>query len=354
MILLNRYIRNSVIHATALVVLGVLGVETFMEFVGQLTEIGVAHYSLGKAFLYVGSKLPSDLYQLFPMAGFLGCLMGLGRLASGSELIVMRAAGVSIGAITFSVIKAALIMIFITTLCGELIAPVMQAKGEDIRSKALSHALGFKALGGLWLRDGTSFIHIDSIESNVRVNGVTRFVMDAGHKLLSAQYARHAIRIKDHWDLMDVRESRFKGDQIVQTTSKSLPLRVNFDPGLLQLRRKNVDHQSLFGLYRAIPEDRKSALAAQYIFAFCQRLLQPLTTVIMICLGVPFIFGSLRTASTGIRIMTGIIIGFVFYMLNQFVWPFAMVYQIPPVVAAVMPSVLFMAVCVILLRRSWH
>lgn len=51
----------------------------------------------------------------------------------------------------------------------------------------------------------------------------------------------------------------------------------------------------------------------------------------------------------GLRILTGVIIGFAFYMLNQFLGPFAMVYQIPPVIAALMPTVLCVAAYVILL-----
>ena len=68
----------------------------------------------------------------------------------------------------------------------------------------------------------------------------------------------------------------------------------------------------------------------------------------MICLGVPFIFGSLRSATMGLRLLTGVIIGFMFYMLNQFFGPFALVYQLPPTAAAITPTVLFAIACVIL------
>ncbi len=132
-----------------------------------------------------------------------------------------------------------------------------------------------------------------------------------------------------------------------------LPLNVVFNPTLLQAGRKRVDQQSIVELYHAIIYRNHSGLATnQYQFTFWHRLIQPLTTIVMICLGVPFIFGSLRSASMGLRVLTGVIIGFAFYMLNQFFGPFTMVYQIPPVLAAVMPTLLFAVACVILLGRS--
>jgi len=69
---------------------------------------------------------------------------------------------------------------------------------------------------------------------------------------------------------------------------------------------------------------------------------------------VPFIFGSLRTVSTSLRMVMGIVIGFGFYILNQFFGPLSMVFQLPPFLAAVAPTIIFAMVCVILLRRIKH
>ncbi|MCK1890503.1 LptF/LptG family permease, partial [Legionella pneumophila] len=50
--------------------------------------------------------MPYQVYLFFPIASLLGCLVGLGVLANHSELVVMRAAGISIGQITGAVLKA--------------------------------------------------------------------------------------------------------------------------------------------------------------------------------------------------------------------------------------------------------
>ena len=69
--------------------------------------------------------------------------------------------------------------------------------------------------------------------------------------------------------------------------------------------------------------------------------MQPLATLVMIGLAVPFIFGSLRTVTMGLRILIGVIIGFSFYTLNEFLGPFSLVYQVSPFWAAAMPVILF-------------
>lgn len=349
---LNTYIRNSVISATIIVVLILLGVETLMEFIGQLSGIGVAHYGMWKAFIFVLMQLPSDFYQLFPMAGFLGCLIGLGRLASSSQLIVMRSVGVSIVGITGSVIKAAILMMVIVTFVGEFIAPKLEATADFMKGAALSRKVGFKAMGGVWLRDASSFVHIGSINSDHSVSDVSRFVITPQDQLASSAFAKKAVYENGHWTMLNVKASYLMPKRVTTKTIKKLPLNIVFNPTLFQEGNKRIDHQSLVELYHSIHYRKHARLATnQYGFAFWQRLMQPLITIAMICLGVPFIFGSLRSVSMGLRILTGVIIGFAFYMLNQFFGPLAMVYQIPPVLAAVIPALLFPVVSVILLAR---
>lgn len=347
--LLNRYIRHAVIGATGLVVLVLLGVEIFMEFIGQLSQIGLAHFNFGKAVLYVLTQLPSDLYQLFPIAGFLGCLIGLGRLASSSQLIVMQTAGISIAEVAWSVVKAALPMIVVITFVGEFIAPPLEARGEEMKSVALAKEKGYKSLGSMWLRDAESFIFIGAVNSSQEISNVSRFVIK-NNQLLSADYAPKGKYVNWHWVLQNVTRLSFGANQIKKIHLAQLLLHVVFNPDFMRQGQKMVEQESVIRLYRIIRYRYESGLqTGQYVFVFWQRAIQPLTTDIMTCLGVPFIFGLLRKANMGLRILTGVIIGFAFYMLNQFLGPFAMVYQIPPVIAALMPTVLCVAAYVILL-----
>ncbi len=350
--ILNRYIRSQVIWSTAAVMFVLIGIQSFMEFVNQLSSIGTGHYGVLQAFIFVPLQLPTDLYTLFPMAGFLGSLIGLGHLASSSQLIVMRAAGVSVTQIVWSVIKAALIMIVVVTVIGEGIAPKLQREADVLKTVAMEKGGSLKTLHGVWLRHGNSYVYINAVPSPTSIQGITRFDFDDQDHLLSVSRAEKGELVNKQWKLFKISESILGNNSVSTKYINSEPLGILFKPKFFQKVADDVDQESVLTLLKNIVYRKKTGLVtSQYEYAFWRRMMQPLTTVVMICLGIPFIFGSLRSSSMGFRIMTGVIIGFGFYMLNQFFGPITLVYQFPPWVAAVFPTVLFMLAYGILIKR---
>ena len=89
----------------------------------------------------------------------------------------------------------------------------------------------------------------------------------------------------------------------------------------------------------------------QFQYALWHRLLQPVAAIIMICLGIPFVFGSLRSVSIGQRLLVGILVGFIFYMINNFMGEVALIFNIPPLLAAASPCLVFLLVYLILIKR---
>ena len=79
--IISGYIRRSVIQSTLLCLLVLIGVQCFINLINISGDLGKGSLTLGMAVLVVLMKLPADLYQMFPMVGFVGCLLGLGRLS---------------------------------------------------------------------------------------------------------------------------------------------------------------------------------------------------------------------------------------------------------------------------------
>ena len=86
-------------------------------------------------------------------------------------------------------------------------------------------------------------------------------------------------------------------------------------------------------------------------FAFWQRIFAPFATLVMVLLAIPFVFGLLRNATMGLRMLVGMIFGFGFYILHQFVGPMSIVYHVPPILAALLPSLIFAAIGSMLLFK---
>lgn len=350
MLIIDRYIRNAVISSTLTVLLVLAGVQSFMELVAQLSNMGRGGYGIGLVLLTLPLRLPSDLYIFFPVAGFLGCLLGMGGLASSSQLIVMRASGVSLRQISWAVIKAALILIVFMTLVGEWIAPRMQEKAEQIQEMAL----GYDSTNAhdIWLHQKNQFVHIDTVLSPSVMKGLSIFEFNQSGELLSAMNAQKALKQNDRWYIENSQKTLFssKQTQVEKVAWQALP--IVFDAQLLFSSSQDAHANSIASLIRKIHYlEHSGLLANQFQLSLWQRILQPFTTVLMIALGIPFIFGSLRSSSMGHRMLVGIIIGFIFYMLNRLFGPITIVYQFPPVLAAMAPTMLFVVVYGILIRK---
>ena len=65
-----------------------------------------------------------------------------------------------------------------------------------------------------------------------------------------------------------------------------------------------------------------------------------------------FIFGPLRSVAMGVRVVTGISFGFIFYVLDQIFGPLTLVYGIPPIIGALLPSASFFLISLWLMMRK--
>ncbi len=113
--LVDRYIGISVALGVFSVLVLLLVLTGFFELLAELDDVERG-YTTSKAFTYVALILPRYAYELFPVATLLGSLIGLGSLASHSELTAMRAAGISISRILLAVLKAGLILLILVVI----------------------------------------------------------------------------------------------------------------------------------------------------------------------------------------------------------------------------------------------
>lgn len=351
--ILQRYLAKTLLETTLLVVLIVLGLEIFIAFLSELRAIGQGSYSVFSAFIYVLLDLPAQLYMLFPMVGLLGILLGLSVLTNHHELTIFRTSGISIFRISWMIIKVAILMILLITVMGEWIAPKLERTAESYKIIRTSNGQVFKTIHGLWVRDQNKFIHVDTVVSKDTLAKVTVYEFDKTHRLISSLFSETATYHKPVWLFKKVLESNVNEHQI---TSESYPEKIvsmSLDPKVIQLSRGNPESLSLKQLIRYIHFlDSNHLKDANYDFAFWSRILQPFATLTMMLLAVPFVFGPLRSTTRSLRLLVGILFGFGFYILNQFFGPISIVYQFPPLFAALLPILVFATLGIFLTYRA--
>lgn len=340
--ILYRYVAKSIAITTGLALAVVLGMDFFIKLINEFNDIGTGNYHLLEAFIFVTLTMPSELYNLFPMAGLLGCLMGLGLLATHSELVVMRSAGLSIKQITAAVLVTILFMVVLLSIFGETFTPYATRFAEQNKAMAKSAGQAVSTQHGVWIREKSDFLHIGTIYPDGKIENITRYFFNDTHQLTSVAKADTAEYHKGHWRLNNVDVSNIAMNGVTSQHYNTQEWKVHLRPSVLRIARIEPDEMTLEKLFEVIDYRKHNGQHySSYALVFWQRIFHPLTACVMMLLAIPFIFGPLRSATMGLRLVVGVIVGFSFYIMNQLIGSFSLVYQIPPVIAAILPAMLF-------------
>ncbi|MDY6994932.1 MAG: LptF/LptG family permease, partial [Pseudomonadota bacterium] len=179
----DKYLAKTVFTMIFIVLLVLVGLFTFFAFIDEIDDIGKQRYGIWEAIQYVLLEIPRHIYDLFPVSALLGSLLGLGILANQGELTVLRAAGVSITRIAFSVLKVGLLLLLLVMLIGEFLAPYSGQYAKDMRAIAQSEhqqqQMVFSSHYGFWARDERDFINIRTIFPDGRFGHISLYQFDS-------------------------------------------------------------------------------------------------------------------------------------------------------------------------------
>lgn len=351
--LLDRYIAKIILASIALVTFMLVGLQIFILFVNQLNDLGKEHYGFLQAAFFVLLQMPYQVYLFFPMASLLGSLVGLGILANHSELVVMRASGMSIGQITLVVLKAALLVVLVVTLAGETLVPKLAKYANSEKFQALHSEQMLRTAQGTWFRYQNNFIHVEKILSNDVLKKVDQFTFDESHRLQLARSIQEITYEQGAWQAHQISESIIGAKETKVNVYDKMAWEIPLNPKVLIGSTQSPDEMTLRELRQYFRAQKKNhQTAANYQMTYWERLLQPLTIIVMMVLAIPFIFGPLRTSTMGSKLLAGISVGFSFYILNRCFKPISQLLEWPPEVAAFTPPILFALLGLYLMRRA--
>jgi len=345
MTILQRYIAQAILTSTGLVLLVLLGLYTFMDFIVELEDVGKGQYQLTDVLVYLALSMPKRIYELLPIAALLGSVLGLGNLASQSELVVMRAAGISIRGINKAVMFVAIGLMLLALFIGEVIRPPAEQSARELQSVAQTGTAGSRSDNGFWTRDGTHFNHIDRILPDGRFAGVSIYEFDDQNRLRVVTKAKEASYDGEQWTLSGVIQSNLDKEGVSVKAVEYAKWRSQLNPGLLNVvvvPPEFLPVWSLVEYIRYLKTNHQSV--GQYQMAFWMKVMMPLSSAVMVFLAVPFVFGPLRSTPIGARILVGALVGIGFHLFNQSFQHIGLVYGVLPWLAASLPTFLFAVV----------
>lgn len=349
---LNRYLWRAVMVPTLALVLVLVALNGLFAFIYELEWLR-DDYQAWQALLFVLTISPRTLVDFMPMAILLGTLLGLGLLANSNELTVIRAAGVSTLRICWMVMRPAILLLVATALVGEYLAPYTEQVAQSNRALAESGGEALKSKYGYWHREGQEFIHINAVQPNGVLYGVTRYRYDEREHLQESLFVERAIFQGDHWFMERVSGSRISEQGVSAYQLDNGVWETSLTPQLLSMVILKPEHLALTKLKQYADYLSAQGLeAGEYLLAFWQKLLQPFATLGMVLIATSFVFGPLRQVTMGLRMTAGIAAGLLFHYGQQFFGHMSLVFDTSPVMAASLPALLSVMLGVLLLHRG--
>ena len=349
----DLYVGRSVLFATLGVLLLLVGLDALTSVVDETDDIRDG-YGFIDILIYVAYTLPRRIHEFVPFAALIGALIGLGRLAASSELVVMRASGTSLFAMAVMVLKPALLVAALGFSVGEFVAPHTEQLAMSHRALAQRSESAVAGRFGAWNRDGNTFVHVDAVQRGGIAYGVTLLSFDEDRRLQSTLMAERATHAGDHWMLEQVKLTRLQPEGTVTEEPTLWRWDTAITPQLLTLDVVEPETLPVFQLWPYAQYLKEQGMVFVDIeLAFWRKLLQPLATLGLVLVAMSFIFGPLREGTMGARIFVGVIVGVVFRISQDFFGPASLIFGYDPMVAALVPiAVCWMGGAWLLWRRA--
>ena len=353
--IIDKYIARTVISGTLMALLVLVSLLAFMDFVSEIGKVGdpkYSDYSVSDALMFVALTIPKHIYEIFPTSILIGSLLGLGTLASNSELTVMRTSGLSIMRISRSVLQAGLILLVFVALVGEILVPISERTAQTLKASALQKNISLGGRHGFWVRDGMRYINVGQVYPDLQLGHLEIYELDSNKRLSRVTHAVSASYLNDTWLLKDITRSI-----ISESGVQSKKLQSEQWPGLLNPELFNVvtvksENMSALDLYRYSQYLQDNELdASHYQLAFWIKIITPISGLVMLLITLPFVFGSQRAGGAGQRVLIGLLLGIGFFIGNRIINHMGQVYGIPPFISAALPVLLVAIAGVMAIKR---
>jgi len=347
---LTRYVSVTVFNAIALTLLVFLSLFFIFTLIEQLQGLR-GNYTAFEAFINVVLRIPLGLNTLIPFSCLIGCLAGLGALATSSELVIIRAAGVSTKRIVWMALRPAIFFTVLQFCLGEFVAPYSEQMA--INRKAIAVGYSVKSQQKLWNHETNEFMHFDAVLPSGVIYGLSRYQLNDDYQLKSASFTKQAVYQGDHWQEEDVAITHIEADSTSVEKMISRRWDTHLTPDLLNVLVLDPDNLSIRNLYYYTNYLREQKIENNdYSLAFWKKVLDPLATASLVLIAISFVFGPLRSVTMGQRVFTGVMFGVVFLIAQRLFGPSSIVFGFSPLLAVLFPICICIAIGLALLRKS--
>ena len=352
----DRYIAKTLFVYTLVVLLVWLSIYSFFNFLAELNSVGTENYTILEASKYIVLQMPEVAYDQASPIILLGCILGMGHLATTGQLLIFRVAGLSILKITWITVKNALIFILAIIIFGETLAPILTKYSESSRSSALGGgSLSFNQ-NGFWIRDGGNFINVNNIDGQL-FNKITVIEINSLNEIDRVIRSEDALFSGNSFNMNNSEIFTISKlgvfDNIALKERNSYNKTVSFDRDLvdsLEKKPKDLRTATIIKQIKFLSDNKlRSGVFEVELY---KRLVRPLSLIAMILMAMMFIFGSTRDVTLGRKIFFGAALGLSFELLSRIGGALALSFNFSPLISAILPAIVVMGISITLLIKK--
>lgn len=352
--IIDLYLARQLLTGIVVALLALLAIDGVIDFLDEIDKVD-ADYPLKTMLFYSLLEVAVSAYELLPIAVLLGCLVGLGGLAVNFEFLALRACGYTRLRIAYSILAVGALLMVGTFIYGEFVVPKAQYQQYQIKHCCKQQSHFFESDTGYWLREGDYFINFKVWQNDNEYLDVNVFELDENYHLLRHIKAQEATVLfeKKALVMQDVELFLFGEENRIQKQAVA-QLQIPFTISELTETMPTTlrqEHMNLYQLYSYINFLKRSEMNTDvYELALWTRISTMLSMLVVILLAIPWIFGSVQSATMGKRFFIAVLLGLSYIIASQIFGNLSISYHFPAWLGAFSPVILFLLLGFYLLK----
>jgi len=327
-----------------------------LDLLGESGKIlGVEGNGQSELWRYIGLRTPQLIAQFLPFAVLLGTLIVFTTLSQNSEVISMKAAGLSAHQILAPLFLAALgVAFFSFAFDDRVVAP---ATAELSRWSAAEYGPVPKDSNikeNVWVREGQDLFHAQRVSgegANTKLGDISIYIRNRGGlkrvvKAKTAQFNGSA------W-LLSNGNSFDPATATNEEAFETLIVGKGITPDRFQYVKVDGNALGFLPLKKAIDDLKLAGRRTSHLeAALWHKISGPLSALLMPLLGSVAAFGLARSGGLFLRAVIGMFLGFAFFVADNFALAMGNLGAYPPLIAAWAPFFLFLLIGETVLVRT--
>ena len=353
--MIERYLNKEFILNIFLVMLGLISLFAFFDFMQEIDDLGKGSYGLIQVCIYVFLSLPGRLYEIIPLAVLLGSMFAISQLASTSELTVIRSSGFSIKKIAKSLLITGIAFSILTLLIGELITPNSEKNAQQIKINSTASVVSQEFKSGFWIKDGNNFVNIENVLPDASLEGINIYEFDGNFSLRTITRALSGIFYEGQWKLENITQKIILEEKVKTVEIEKGSWKSEIRPEMMNALIISPEKMSIINLFNFINYLKtNNQTTSKYEVAFWEKLIHPLIPIIMIIFAVPFGFFHERSGGKFFKIFIGIIAGISYQIINTMIRHLSLINDWQPFMSSLIPTLIFLTIGLFMIHRFEH